>query len=359
MEDGLNTRFLGILLFVISFTNCYTQELIPFSYGGKVGYVDQNLKVTISPKYEHGSTFRDGYAIVQERSESYVIDIQGNILYSTNSNNMYHFGGSFFTAQGNHSSDYDGLYKIIDIDSKEVIADKLREVKCVGQNDNDIFAVTHFDSDVDFSYISDRGERLFRDVPIFSGNPFSQGVATIWIDTGKWEWLFGIIDKEGNIIAQDFERLGNIFSEGLCPALTSDGRTGYIDRNGQLVFEIPLIVSQYIDSENTSFENGRAIIKSEENEGYWSVIDKNGHYIQEFVKVDIAYGFSDGMALVHRYNNGYSYVNTNGEFVFDFIFSKAESFKNGFARVVINDRDAIVDTEGNIYYSSDLIKGSN
>lgn len=350
---GLKKRILVLLYLVVTFTNCYSQELIPFSYMGKIGYLDQKLEVILSPQYDYGSNFVDGYAIVEKRSKYHVIDYRGDILYSSNARDLNHIGDSLFVEQN-------GLYKIIDIDSKRIIANNLQSVQWDGDGNTSIIAAVYYDSDIRSSYINNKGETLFDNMLFNRAYSFNQGVATVLTD----DWLFAILDIKGNIIYGDYRRLGKVFSEGLSPAQTMDLRTGYIDTNGQFVFEIPLVVSNEMGYENTPFENGRAIINCLGDEQYFIIIDNEGNYLSDKIRADNSYGFNEGMSVIHKYSYAndehiYGYVNTQGEIVYNYQFSKAKDFYNGYARVILQGKEAIIDKVGNIYYSSDLIKESN
>ncbi len=355
----MKNKILVSLLLAIALSACYSQGLISFSYNGKIGYLNETLNVILSPQYDSGSNFSDGYAVVELDEKSYVIDVHGNILYSTNSNNMHYLGDSLFTMQGNHFSNFDGLYQIVNIDSKRIIAERLAEVDWERARDSSAISVLYYDSDIGIYYINSEGEPLFENTPIYGGYSFQEGYAVVMVD----DWLSAIMDNNGNLVAQDFMRLGRFFSEGLCPAMTKEGKTGYVNTNGQFVFEIPLDTSDLNMRKSTPFENGRAIINCLEDEDYWIVIDNNGNYQSSEIRADDCYGFNEGMALLHKYSytndeHTYGYVNSQGEIIYDYQFSKADDFYNGYARVIIQGRDAIIDKVGNIYYSSDLMKNN-
>lgn len=355
----MKKRILILILSVTFFTNCYSQKLVPFSYNGKVGYVNQNLELVLSPQYDYGSNFTDGYAVVVKNNKHHVIDPQGNILYSADALQLRPLGETLFATQGNSSSDYRGLFKVIDIDTKKVIADNLQAVKWERATNPEVIAVAFYD-DRDGYYINNKGETLYENIPIIGGYSFNDGVATVMTE----DLHFAILDIKGNILDTNFRRLGKFFSESLCPAQTLDGQTGYVDIKGQFVFKIPLVVSDEMGYENTPFENGRAIINFLNDEKYWIVIDNKGNFISDKIRADDCYGFKEGMAVIHKYLSAndediFGYVNNQGKIVYDYQFSKADDFYNGYARVILQGKEGIIDRGGNIHFSSDLMKASN
>jgi hypothetical protein len=80
-------------------------------------------------------------------------------------------------------------------------------------------------------------------------------------------WDYRIIDMEGNIRGDTaFYRLGDSFSEGLLPAETKDGITGYINKDGEFAFTVPFIAAnqdyQWSALMAHDFYEGHALIQT-------------------------------------------------------------------------------------------------
>jgi hypothetical protein len=106
------------------------------------------------------------------------------------------------------------------------------------------------------------------------------------------------------------------------------------------------------------FTEGIARVKS--NRGY-GFIDLKGNHITE-IKYLWAYEFKEGFAGVYSKNNGWSFINKQGDIVFDFKdYDDIYNFHNGFAGVVKNGKLGFINNKGfliipNIYDHDYLTK---
>ena len=68
---------------------------------------------------------------------------------------------------------------------------------------------------------------------------------------------------------------------------------------------------------------------------------------------------SDGLILCQKEENGkFGYLNIKGKQEINFIFDSASDFYNGYAQVVYQGKDAVIDKKGNLYYSEDIINSN-
>jgi len=169
---------------------------------------------------------------------------------------------------------------------------------------------------------------------------FSEELAKVKND-GK----YGAIDKSGKeIIPLIFDQLGNC-SEGLIAykKVTASGtkQTGYLDSKGNVAFyyEEPedAIIRCY------DFSDGVAIVGVLIGwQEYYGCIDKKGNKLFDFDEtVTSVTPFSEGFAAVTCYNDGdpqCGYVNKKGFLAIPAKWKKADSFKNGRAKVVRNEK---------------------
>lgn len=51
-------------------------------------------------------------------------------------------------------------------------------------------------------------------------------------------------------------------------------------------------------------------------------------------------------------------MNKKGKQEINFIFDSASDFYNGYAQVVYQGKDAVIDKKGNLYYSEDIINSN-
>ncbi|RPI79037.1 MAG: WG repeat-containing protein [Desulfobacteraceae bacterium] len=185
---------------------------------------------------------------------------------------------------------------------------------------------------------------------------FHEGFARIGMINPKDtnQMLFGYIDTTGQIVIPCKYLLARDFSEGLAAVFFRDewgnGRVGYIDKKGELIYQADFKVDKFIfgwaDSEQvpalSDFHNGRALIM---HEGYGPVfIDTKGKVAINNKKIIKARGFSDGLAVAGIYivqklpgytrsETFYGYIDIRGNFVITPQFLEAHDFSDGVALV--------------------------
>lgn len=156
------------------------------------------------------------------------------------------------------------------------------------------------------SYDIDKSGNILREFGQYDdvAGEYSEGLASVEIDN-----KIGFINKKGNIVIKPqfepsaFGRTSYVFSEGLCK-VEKDGKEGMINTAGKMV--IPNIYNYLGD-----FSEGLARFSIDGQK--WGFMDRNGDYVFEPI-FDYAYAFSHGLAFVNILDNWYI-INTKGEFL--------------------------------------------
>lgn len=191
-----------------------------------------------------------------------------------------------------------------------------------------------------YSFKDEKGNLLFKK-RLNKCYGFYEGYAVVILEN----FDYAILDENGNISEKHFEQLGQKFSEGKNFAQLLDMRTGFIDTNGNFLFEIPIKdIDGYLAS--TAFSDGRAIIKSSDN--YWSLIDEKGNILKK-LNIGEARDFSCGFSLVIFYDGNlitYNYINDNGDFLLSENCDSANEFNNGYAYLKYGTQKYRIDTNG-------------
>lgn len=164
--------------------------------------------------------------------------------------------------------------------------------------------------------------------------------------------LWGVMDKEGNIILPPISYSQTWFSEGLAPIKNKEGKFGYVDMKGKLI--IP-----YLFSDAKPFQEGMAPVQKEELYGY---INKKGEFVvpPKFYYADT---FQGGLAKVGTrmleigedkygiscdYPCAFNYIDKMGRLVLKEEFAHINSFSPAFAYgITMNGEDVYFDKEGN------------
>ncbi len=149
---------------------------------------------------------------------------------------------------------------------------------------------------------------------------------------------YALFNNKGVQLTQPLYNSSSYPSEGLI-ATQKGYLWGYLDRAGNEV--IPF---RYTRASN--FQNGLAIVYvNREKMGF---IDTNGTMVIPAV-YEFARHFSEGYAAVQK-NGKWGYINRKGKPITTFKYDKAESFKDGKAKVWIQEENQLfsgyIDTKG-------------
>lgn len=208
----------------------YSNGLAPFLKGERVGYIDEEGRVVIPPRYEEGLLYSNGLIAVQEP------------------------GGTF-----------GGPWKYVDGEGSTVIPGPFDEARSFHQGRAKV------EKDMDVRYIDTEGETVFTAASMGINTSFSEGRAIVTFSTGIAEEYDALVDRDGNVVvrlSQLDERVcgAEPFHNGLAQVIlaprsdgagtgcshssnrpTSEGMLdvvpmaeeanyGYIDREGNLVY---------------------------------------------------------------------------------------------------------------------------
>ena len=328
--------------------------LIPFYSKGFYGYVNSALQVVIRPKFEKAGHFTsDGFAIAYiGLIKPAIINIQGNVVKSLSYGTIYHIYGDIYEFQG---SEINERY-IIRIKDNKVIAEQAGS-NGMTTKEGYIMGIFPYE-EKRHCFIDFDGNKVLTHLnmnrPSYS---FFDQRARITDE----DWNPRIIDMEGNNVGDfSFVSIGQRYSEGLIPAGTADGITGYLDKSGSFSFTVPFVSDNGIP-DATDFSGGYAAVKTSNYN--WKIINADGQIVSENLSVDYMNEFSDGLSMILIYNPAtderkYGYVNTKGEYLVRPILDVADDFKNGYARIEYNGREGLLKTNGKVIWSSDIMKGS-
>jgi hypothetical protein len=334
---------------------------ILFSLNDLYGYLDKQLQVVVPPIYDRAHHFTDaGYAVVRYKEkdgkwECRILDHTGETLFREYTGGLDILFDDVITYQ----SENDDLFKIVKFSNNTIIAQRLGEA--AKSSEKDIILVRFFDTN-ERVFINTAGEKVLPNLELKrTSRGFQEGRAVVVLGEA---WAIRIIDINGNFYGDlDIYRAGRNFSEGLLPVETTDGRTGYVGKSGEFAFSVPIVADNPDYDESalnaTDFRNGYAVVQTIYNPPTWRVINSNGDFVSDELMLSLADAFMDGLSRVRVNNAKYGYINTKGEMIINPVFDEADSFHDGYARIVYQDRDGIINTEGNIFWSDELVNSSN
>jgi len=335
-----------------------TDELpVLFALNGLYGYLDSQLRIIIPPIYDHGLDYNDQgytqvrYQGVRYRFEYMVLNWNGETIFHEFNANLNILFDDIICL--NYS-----LPRVIRLRDGKVIADRLGTM---AESADDGIILVSFYRNAEEAFIDSSGKRILPDLKMaMTTNTFQEGRAAITDDN----WDIHIIDINGRSYGDlNFFRTGRYFSEGLLPAETKERVTGYINREGEFAFNVPIVARIKDDDWSpllaTEFKSGYALIQTSLEPPVWRIINNLGEYVSDELLIFHASAFADGLSCVRTtgtIDSKYGYINTKGETVIDPVFDDASSFVRGYARIVYQGRDALINTEGEIFWSDEFVR---
>lgn len=330
-----------------------------FYYEGKCGLIDSEMNVLVPPKYDY-IDYVDYSNLYEFYNKGellhHIYDGKGNEIFQTESICLHN---GRFCSGGTKSSGY----YIQDLDTgKRFLLDKTFSGRPFDDSDLPLTIPVDLRNHTSFCIDENFENKLFDDGRFAGIYFFNNGRAVAWDKNKK---LF-VIDHGGNIIRKDFLATATHYSEGLLAVVLKDGRTGFIDTEGNFVIDIPFNIP---DGQRGftiySFHEGVSVfitVESIEDESDMMIIDKKGNVLGKFKSRSLN---PCSCGLIAQENKKIGYCDLNGKTVIANIFSisggainESYNFKNGYAAVKYNDRDVLLDVHGNVYYTADVIAGN-
>lgn len=178
---------------------------------------------------------------------------------------------------------------------------------------------------------------------------FSEGLAAVKIDSA-----WGLVSKQGKIVAQPRFDMAAAPSEGLAPVKLND-LWGFVDTTGEIVIEPQFEDARRKLTDEYIFSEGRALIMSEGKFGY---INPFGEMVIGAVFRD-GRAFSEGLAPVQLDNHKYGYIDALGNRVIEPRFDTAASFSEGLALVSTESKFGYIDGTGHFVIEPQFDGGQN
>lgn len=360
-------------------------ELVPYRLNEKWGYVDTSMKIIIDPQFDFTDFFQGEMGFVKKDSLFYGIDKKGNILTP----GLKHYGFFNFGLCPVQLSTGVCLY----IDQRgQISIDKGFDA---AENFSEGLAVVSVAKKL--GIINTKGDWV-RTPDFDTSSAYYKSGFIMAISKGKYFY----IDRQGKTLdLPDSVLPGGVFSEGLAPVyiikpFNSEGKpvkTSYlefIDSTGKVALSHFMVdgfdYSEYIAIEK-EFVDGKAIIKTRNELGWdYYFLDKKGRFspLYSFAKqlgdslflgaigyymadvriVDSNYyvmgqfqqkptqvgEMGEGLLAFRDKDGNWGYINDNCLEIIKPKYSAAFPFKDGFAYVIYNGHQGVIDRKGREYW---------
>ncbi len=322
----------------------------------KYGYVDQNGKEVVPPRYYSAGSFSDGVAVAYSKEDCtwHIIDKTGNVKAKLKGydNVGYSFSNGLIQVEKNDK------YGLADTTGKEVLppiydsvgdfneglarvekGDKYGFADITGKEVVPLKYINAWDFCEGFAWVEednkccyiDKTGREFSPLTNYSVSYFNDGAAVLYFKPAN---IWYISNKVGyiNTPLKNYDNVHG-FNDGFVQVL-KDGKWGFVDQTGKEV--VPLI---YDSTEN--FNDGFARV---EKNGKYGFVDKTGKEVVPLI-YDSAESFNDGLAQVQK-DGKYGFVDQTGKEVVPLIYDSVDSFNDGLARVEKDGKYNYIDKTG-------------
>lgn len=316
----MKNKLLIVLLCSMVICSCsFSKEYSVFCENGLYGIIDENRNVIMEPNY-NSISIKTNFIICRKARDVEIYNKSLELLFSDSWVNL-----TFYTE-----------YEILIKESMSVDT-MLLNVKSG--------SLTKFQRNE--NYLEEYGYR--------------DGLELVWLKNTKGA-LYSIVDSEGNILSTDIEQAHSVYTNGMIAVIMRDGKSGFVNQKGEMVIEADF----YIEPSDIGpraypiirylFNENYALVKN--NEQKWVQYDIEGNVKQLPKNIEPAtYCYINGLVpVLDKQTKKYGYMNPDFDMIIPCEFSYAEPFDGKYAIVVHDGKDAVIDTEGKIYYCSEFKK---
>lgn len=262
------------------------------------------------------------------------------------------------------------LYGFADITGKIVVEPQYINVGAFSDGLAPVNVAKPDDLDGTYGYIDKTGAMAISPQFPWAGL-FTEGRAWVTTKTPGVSWS---IDKQGNEVVSTYSYVypDNYYKDGITPGTVRD-EFGIIDKDGNVVAKVPgsvmtegnsIFVGSWEILEHSTFSDGLYplydLSMPHTDDGFWpqGFIDTTGNFaIPAQTEWKVCQKFSDGMCCVYQgdsinsFELKYGYIDKTGEVVIPVQYYKATMFNHGYAIAatgdMIENHFYIIDKSGN------------
>lgn len=278
------------------------------------GFINKKGEIVVPCVYHEATKFDFNYSVAKisyiSKDVNVVLDLNGRVLFASSNDLTKILPHGYVVEKTNPN--WHNNYKIWNLNE----SDYVKKIPFDNQIEPDVDISGGFET---FQYL---GENYF-----CIGNYRGKFIVRI----------SGITGLEATKVKDNIKKVF-ICSEGLIPALFSNGKMGYINWRGETIIPPKFDIVQ-------DFKNGKAVVCYKK---HYRVIDKNGVFCHK-TKFKNSVTITENDLYITYDGKDYYYVDENNNNVFGKKFSVAHPFQNGIALVLSKDEDEwyFIDTNGN------------
>ena len=279
------------------YNDCYEQNLLCVSKGGKSGYITSKGEIVVPLIHSTGWFFKDdGHCVFQN-------------------------------AQTGVWSIYNNKGKAVEIGKYDKVWYSTENMILVKKGGK-------------YGFVNSENGRLIIPCIYDDAYSFNDGVARVYIK----EKGAALISKNGHLLTENNKHpVDNFVEKGTIRATNNEGKYGIIDTQGKTV--IPFKYDFLFNFNNNGY------VKYKEKEK-WGILNKQNSAIIPPIYDELYLG-DDSELIAVKQNEKWGYVNFHNQVIIPFAFDKVENFKpkKDYTIVYQNGRKGYIDKKGNLIVS--------
>ena len=176
-------------------------------------------------------------------------------------------------------------------------------------------------------------------------------------------FCYSIADIKGNILLTDIEDAHSVYTNGMIAVIMKDGKSGFVNKKGKMVFEADFyifpgdigprkqpIIRYY-------FNNNYALVKNSDQKWVQYNLKGKMKVLPDNIE-PVDYGYENGLVpIVNTETKMQGYMNPDFEIIIPCKFTRVREFVGPYAVVEYQNKEAIIDKKGNLYFSEDILSG--
>lgn len=284
-------------------------------------------------EYDSIDSFHDGRAVVKNKEQYGIIDIDGKEVVPCEYHKILRFSEGLAACQKESDK-----WSFIDLNGNIVInvPDGIYVTSEIGFKEDVCAVFGNTDNGIKYGYINKSGE-LIIDLQYDYGSDFCEGLA--WVYNEEDDIRF-YIDLSGNrCFPYNYSYCGNfVGNKAVVQAL--HGRHFAIDKNGEILFKFNTkSFWHHVDSKFISYG-------LEDKYLWFNTDNQTNHFVFKNIKM-IYNHFNEGFAAVcSSVNNKWGFISDKAELSIPFNYDEAYNFNEGLAAVRTNDKWGFIDPAG-------------
>ncbi|EDP98002.1 WG repeat-containing protein [Kordia algicida OT-1] len=324
----------GERLFDTTFNNCtnFFGNYANVYKDGAFGYVNRQGKTRFFPEYDKVYWYTDSIGYAAKNGKAALINRQGKLKTAMIYDDLKFSDEGYFTVKQN------GKWFVIDNNGTKIFNDTLN-IKATFVYDGNIIYQDTINGEIKQGLISTKGEIIVKAKYDLVGGYFSNGIMHVQNNNKT-----GYVNRKGEIVIPiEYGKNSFDFDGELIP-VRKNKKWGFINLKNEVVID-------FLYDKTGGFSEGLAMVTQKGKTGY---IDRSGEIVIPIkLKSTWRGNFHEGLAVFKAENGKYGFIDTSGKVKIAPIYDSAIPFRNGLSHIQLNKKGGVINTKGELVVPAD------